>query len=635
MSSMISRETVEEIKARLDIVDIIGDFIQLKRSGQNYKALSPFSAERTPSFFVFPKNQNFKDFSSGKQGDAITFIMEYDGLNYTDALLYLAKKYGIEVATEQQSDEAIQAQNERESVFIAMSFARDFYRDQLWNHDEGRTIGLSYFRERGIVDEAIRSFELGYAPDRWDALLNTALAKGFSIEVLEKAGLIIRNEDKTYDRFRGRVMFPVHNATGKTIAFGARILKSAANQPKYINSPETPVYQKSRILYGLHQARRSIRQQDNCYLVEGYTDVISLHQHGIENVVAASGTALTDSQVALIKRLSPNVTVVFDGDDAGIRASLRGVDMILAQGMNVRVVALPQGEDPDSYARKLGTMGFREYLSEQEEDFISFMIRFLHPDKKTDPARQAETIGQVIRSISVMPDALKRAIYIKETSQRLSLDEQVLYSELNKQHLKQERPRRPELPAPDMPVTPEPREVKKREIDPVAMQERETIRLLILYGINEIEEKYHLVDHYLEELEDLEFTVPVYQEILQIFRENVKKGEIIDSSYLIQHASEAVRQEVIGLLSTQYELSENWQRLFHIFVPSETDVLSNSVYTNLLRLKFRKIKKLITLNLEELREESDPERQTELQKMSIELKKAEAEFAGPLGIVVS
>jgi DNA primase len=635
MTSRISRETVDEIKARTDIVDVIGDFVQLKRSGQNYRALSPFSAERTPSFFVFPKNQNFKDFSSGKQGDAITFIMEYDGLSYTDALIYLARKYGITIAEEEQSEEATQAQNERESVFIAMGFARDFYVDQLWNHDEGKSIGLSYFRERGFSDEIIRDFELGYAPDRWDALYKEATARGFSADLLEKAGLIVRKDEKIYDRFRGRVMFPVHNATGKTIAFGARILKSAENQPKYLNSPETPVYQKSRVLYGLYQSRRAVRQNDNCYLVEGYTDVISLHQHGIQNVVAASGTSLTDSQVALVKRLSPNITVVFDGDEAGIRASLRGVDMILGQGMNVRVVALPEGEDPDSCARKMGAQGLSEYLREQEEDFIGFMIRFLHQGKKADPARSAETIGQVIRSISVIPDALKRALYIKETSQRLGLDEQVLYSELNKLHLSVSVPRHPaEIPGPE-PVEVFPEKKDEKSVDTIAMQERETIRLLILYGFNEIEEEYHLVDHYLEELGDLKFTVPVYEEILQVFRDNVRKGQIIDSAYLIQHGSEAVRREVIGLLSTQYELSENWHRQFHIFVPTEQDVLSNSVYTNLLRLKFRKIKKLIALNLEELRHEQHPERQTELQKMNIELKKAEADFARPLGIVVS
>ncbi|MFN3840875.1 MAG: DNA primase, partial [Cyclobacteriaceae bacterium] len=374
---MISRSTIDEVKNRIDIVDVVSDFVSLKRSGQNYKALSPFTNEKTPSFYVVPSKGIFKDFSSGKGGDAITFVMEHEGLGYLEAIRYLAKKYGVEIIEEEQSAEDQASQNERDSLYIVMNFAKEYFKNLLHHDDEGRSIGLSYFRERGFNDRTLEKFDLGYSLNQWDHFEKHALGSGFSASVLEKAGLVISKEDgqgKTYDRFRGRVIFPVHNLAGKVVAFGARTLSTEKNQPKYINSPETDIYHKSNVLYGLYQAKNEIRKQDFCYLVEGYTDVLSLHQSGIENVVASSGTALTEEQIRLMRRFTENVTVLFDGDAAGVKAALRGIDLILKGGLNVRVVLLPDGEDPDSYSRKMGSTEFSQYLKDNTKDFISFKI---------------------------------------------------------------------------------------------------------------------------------------------------------------------------------------------------------------------------------------------------------------------
>jgi DNA primase len=632
----ISQATIEEVKNRIDIIDVIGDFVTLKRTGQHYKAKSPFSDEKTPSFIVFPRNQNFKDFSSGKQGDAISFVMEYDGLSYLEAIKYLAKKYGVEIEEEEQTPEAIQKQNERESLYIVLNYAKNYFVENLWKSEEGKGIGLSYFKERGFTDDIIKKFDLGYSLDQWNALENDAKSKGYNADLLEKAGLIIKKEDSQYDRFRGRVIFPVHSVTGKPIAFGARILKNVKNQPKYLNSPETEVYSKSNVLYGLFQASRSIRQDDNCYLVEGYTDVISLHQHGVENVVSSSGTSLTENQIKLIHRHTENITVLFDGDAAGIRASLRGIDMILEQGMNVKVVAFPDGEDPDSYSRKMGAMAFQEFLKSKAEDFIHFKTKLMLQGNERDPVKKAETITQIISSLSVIPDQVKRAVYIKETSNLLNLDEQLLYAELNKILLNKKKESQKEAykAQPDIIVEKIESEQEKAAIDSITFQEREAIRLLINYGFNQIENKYNLVEHYLEELEHIEFTTPIYNKILDIFKGELAKGNVIDIEFFKTYPDTEIQQEALNLVSQRHEISENWER-YRIFVPKEKDVLTTSVYSNILRLKFHKIKKLLSLNLEELKNAEDVEQQLELQKVYAELKKAEAAFSNPLGIVVS
>jgi DNA primase len=434
---LISRDTIEEIRNRLDIVDVISDFVSLKKAGQNYKALSPFANEKTPSFFVVPAKGIFKDFSSGKGGDAITFVMEHEKMSYSESLRYLAKKYGVEIKEDKQSDESKAALSEREGLYILMNFAKDYYHTQLLTSEEGMSIGLSYFRERGFNDRTIGKFELGYALNGWENFSEEAIAKGYNKELLEKTGLTVKKEEGTekersYDRFRGRVIFPVHNISGKVIAFGARMLGKEKNQPKYINSPETEIYHKSDVLYGLYQAKNAIRQQDVCYLVEGYTDVISLHQADVENVVSSSGTALTESQIKLIRRFTENITVLFDGDTAGIKAALRGIDMILKGGLNVRVVLFPDGEDPDSYSRKVGTTEFQKFLSDHTQDFVSFKAGLFASQSAGDPIKKAESIKEIVTSIAQIPDPVKRSVYIQETSSLLKIPEEVLLSELNK-----------------------------------------------------------------------------------------------------------------------------------------------------------------------------------------------------------
>ncbi|MCP4458621.1 MAG: DNA primase, partial [Cytophagales bacterium] len=429
---MISPTTIDEIKNQMDIVDVVGDFVNLKKSGSSLKALSPFSAEKTPSFYVVPSKQIFKDFSSGKGGDAISFVMEIDGLSYVEALKYLAKKYGIEIKEEERTDEQQEAQNKRESLYILINFAKNYFADTLNASEEGKNIGLTYYKERGFTEDTISKFELGYSVNEWDGLLKTAEEKGYSKELLEEAGLVVKGENKIYDRFRGRVIFPIHNITGKTIAFGARTLSKEKNQPKYINSPETELYHKSRVLYGLFQSKLAIRKEDNCFLVEGYTDVISMHQAGVQNVVSSSGTALTEDQVKLIKRYTNNVTVLFDGDAAGIRASIRGIDMLLEGDLDVRAVVMPEGEDPDSYSRKLSVSAFQNFVDTEAKDIIQFKTQLFLEEAGNDPIKKAGIIKDIVTSITKINDPVKRAVYIKECSNLLGIQEQALISEQNK-----------------------------------------------------------------------------------------------------------------------------------------------------------------------------------------------------------
>lgn len=429
---MINQETKERILEACRIEEVVGDFVSLKKRGANLLGVCPFHNERTPSFTVSPAKGFFKCFGCGKAGDSVTFMMEHEQLSFPEALRYLAGKYSITIEEEGPSAKMMEAQSQRESLFAVMDFAKNFYVDYLWNNDEGIAIGLSYFRERGFTDEIIRKFELGFSPDKWDGLTSSATGAGYKEEILEKAGLLIINEQKKYDRFRGRVMFPVASLTGRTIAFGARILKTDPKSPKYLNSPETEIYFKSKSLYGISHAKKSIVEKDVCYLVEGYTDVISLHQAGIENVVASSGTSLTVEQIRLIGRYTKNITVLYDGDAAGIKASLRGINLILEEGMNVRVVLFPDGEDPDSYSRKVSTVELLEYLTKSAVDFISFKTKLLLSDTAGDPIKKAGLIRDIVETIAVVPDAISRAAYLRQASTLMEMSEGVLIAEMNK-----------------------------------------------------------------------------------------------------------------------------------------------------------------------------------------------------------
>lgn len=641
---MITRETIEEVKNRIDIYDVVSDFVSLKKSGQNYKGLSPFNNEKTPSFFVVPAKGIFKDFSSGKGGDAFTFVMEHEKMSYAEAIRYLAKKYGVEIKEDRSSTESKEVQSERESLYILMNFAKDFYKNTLTQSEEGRSIGLSYFRERGFNDRTLEKFELGYALEGWEHFSKEAIAKGYNKDLLEKTGLVVKKEDgSSYDRFRGRVIFPVHGLSGKVVAFGARMLGKEKNQPKYINSPETDIYHKSDVLYGLYQGKNAIRQHDVCYLVEGYTDVISMHQADVENVVASSGTALTESQIKLIRRFTENITVLFDGDNAGIKAALRGIDMILRGGLNVRVLLFPDGEDPDSFSRKVGTTEFQKYLKEHTQDFVSFKAGLYAKEAAGDPIRKAESIKEIVSSIAFIPDPIKRSVYIQETSNLLKIGESVLLTELNKILIQERRKNEKEnlrsqvVEETAILIEDIGGQVK---IDPQSLvyyQERETIRLLLNYADQTVEES-KLSDFLLHELEDVEFTNEVFKSIYQKFKEAAHHHQQIKSDYFLHEGNDVIKSAVSELITSRYDISPHWGDKFHIHIPKEKDMLNEMALSNVLRLKFRVVQKMMEDNLQKVKNAESSGNWDELDKVleiQTGLKKAESELAGSLGIVVA
>jgi len=465
------------------VEEVIGDFVQLKRAGSNYKGLSPFSNERTPSFMVSPVKQIWKDFSSGKGGNAIAFLMEHEHFTYPEAIRYLAKKYHIDIEETQQSSEEKAQADERESLYIVSEYAQQYFQDSLFNTEAGKAIGMTYFKERGFTEETIQKFRLGFSPDEWTAFTDTALAKGYQLEFLEKTGLTIVNGDRKFDRFKGRVMFPIHSMSGRVLGFGGRILTNDKKQAKYLNSPESEIYHKSKVLYGIFFAKQAIAKADNCYLVEGYTDVIQMHQKGIENVVASSGTALTQDQIRLIHRLTPNITVLYDGDAAGLRASIRGVDLILEQGMNVKVCTFPEGDDPDSFARKTAYEDLVLYLENNATDFIRFKASLLMQEAQNDPIKKAETIRDMVESISKIPDLIKREVYVRECATIMDISEQVLFSTLA-QILKKDfyEGQKVERKQSTMQVVQTPEEAQKRTVNRLEVLEHDLIKILLSKG---------------------------------------------------------------------------------------------------------------------------------------------------------
>ncbi|WP_424652565.1 DNA primase [Capnocytophaga sputigena] len=484
---MISKNTIDKVYDQMRVEEVIGDFVQLKRAGSNYKGLSPFSNERTPSFMVSPVKQIWKDFSSGKGGNAIAFLMEHEHFTYPEAIRYLAKKYHIDIEETQQSNEEKAQADERESLYIVSEYAQQYFQDTLFNTEAGKAIGMTYFKERGFTEETIQKFRLGFSPDEWTAFTDNALAKGYQLEFLEKTGLTIVNGDRKFDRFKGRVMFPIHSMSGRVLGFGGRILTNDKKQAKYLNSPESEIYHKSKVLYGIFFAKQAIAKADNCYLVEGYTDVIQMHQKGIENVVASSGTALTQDQIRLIHRLTPNITVLYDGDAAGLRASIRGVDLILEQGMNVKVCTFPDGDDPDSFARKTAYEDLVLYLENNATDFIRFKASLLMQEAQNDPIKKAETIRDMVESISKIPDLIKREVYVRECATIMDISEQVLFSTLaqilKKDFYEGQKVERKQKAAMQVVQTPE--EAQKRTVNRLEVLEYDLIKSLLLYGNRE------------------------------------------------------------------------------------------------------------------------------------------------------
>ncbi len=427
---MISKSTIDQVFDTARVEEVIGDFVQLKKSGSNFKGLSPFSEERTPSFMVSPVKQIWKDFSTGKGGTSVSFLMEHEHFTYPEAIKYLARKYNIEVEETVQSDSEKAAAGERESMYLVSEYARTYFQNTLLKTDAGKAIGLSYFKERGFTDETIKEFQLGYSTDDWSGLTDAALKKGYQLKYLEQTGLTIVKETKQFDRFKGRVMFPIHSMSGQVLGFGGRILAKNEKAAKYLNSPESSIYHKSKVLYGIYYAKQTIAKEDNCYLVEGYTDVIQFHQKGIKNVVSSSGTALTPDQIRLINRLTKNITVLFDGDPAGIRAALRGIDLILEQGMNVKICTFPEGEDPDSFAKQNTLEELQAYLKENAKDFIAYKASLLMEEAQNDPVAKANLIRDMVTSISKVADNIQREIYVRECSRIMDISEEVLFSTL-------------------------------------------------------------------------------------------------------------------------------------------------------------------------------------------------------------
>jgi len=507
---LISRSTIDKVFETARVEEVIGEFVQLKKSGSNFKGLSPFSDEKSPSFMVSPVKQIWKDFSTGKGGNAVSFLMEHEHFSYPEAIKHLAKKYNIEIEETEQTDEQKQHADERESMFLVSEFARDYFHNTMLNDNQGKAIGLSYFKERGFTDETIKKFQLGYSLNEWEAFTSEALNNGYNLKHLESTGLTIVKEGfqgaiaKQFDRFKGRVMFPIHSMSGRVLGFGGRILVNDKKAAKYLNSPDSDIYHKSNVLYGIHYAKQSIAKEDNCYMVEGYTDVISMHQSGIHNVVSSSGTALTESQIRLINRLTKNITILFDGDAAGIRASIRGIDLILEQGMNVKVLMFPDGDDPDSFAKKVSGEELKSYLENNAQDFISFKVSLLMDEAKNDPVKKAGLIRDIVVSISKIPDSIQQEVYIQECSRIMDISETVLFNELAQINNKAQRDvsKKKQQSQLGQSYSPDPNEppmdvlypelalqktADVKKVNELHKYEQEIIKILLLYGNNEVE----------------------------------------------------------------------------------------------------------------------------------------------------
>lgn len=600
---MIDQVTIERILDASEIVEVISDFISLKRRGVNYLGSCPFHNEKTPSFTVSPAKGIFKCFGCGKGGNAVNFIMEHESLSYPEALKYLAHKYHIDIVEREESAEEKQQKDDQESMMIVSGFARTYFNHFLWNEPEGRAVGLSYYRERGIRDDIIKKFELGYCPEGKSVFTDAAQKEGYRMEYLEKTGLTIRREEWIRDRFSGRVMFPIHNIAGRVVGFGGRILKEEENTAKYLNSPESEIYHKSRILYGIYQAKREIVRTDKCYLVEGYTDVLSMHQSGIENVVASSGTALTVDQIRLIRRFTPNVTILYDGDEAGIKASLRGIDLVLEEGLNVKVLLLPLGEDPDSFARKHSSTEVMSFIAGNETDFIQFKTKLLLKGTNNDPVGRARLITDVIRSVAVIPDTITRSVYIKECSRLLNVEEPVLYSEVRK-ILRAKAERTETVPFAETSFK-SPRQIAVPEESPEDLnnEEIEILRLLIKYckiPLFELDSEhpenpeiisvgYFIISQLVED--NLVPDKPVFKTIIAEIAERLDNLDFQPERYFIHHPDKKISQLASNLLAEKWIESKRWNKA-GAYTEKENEILDWLVPRIVNEFKLRKTKEL-------------------------------------------
>jgi len=615
---LITPDTISNILSAARIEEVIADFVSLKRRGTNYIGLCPFHNEKTPSFTVSPAKGIFKCFGCGKAGNTVNFLMEHEHYTYPEALRFLAKRYHIEIAEEVQTPEKIQEQNEKETLFLLNQFAQKYFEQILFETEDGKAIGLTYLQERGFREEYIRKFQLGYSKEGWEDFSSHAVSEGYKSEYLVKTGLSIQKEDRLIDRFHGRVMFPIHSASGRIIGFGGRILSADKQTAKYLNSPESDIYNKSKSLYGLYYARNAMIAKNNCYLVEGYTDVISLHQAGIENVVASSGTSLTHDQVKLIQRYTQNITILYDGDPAGIKASLRGIDMILEQGMNVRIVLFPEKEDPDSFARTHRAAEVEEFIAKNAVNFILFKTRLLLKETAGDPVKKAELVKEIVNTIAIIPDAITRTFFTRECSSLLAVPEQTLMNEMNKILRKkfskklQEEGGQP-YNEPEDTATAAPQ--IEFDLDSSESQEKEIIRLLLQFGSESItlkqkngdepeeETQLKVADLIIQDLlrDEIPFETPVCRQIFDEMAELQQKGVIPDKDYFLHHADPILATLAIDLIILPYELSHHWAKN-QIYVQPEIDRLLLSVYPALYAFKAKKIERMIADNQKRLKE---------------------------------
>lgn len=646
------------------IEEVVSEYVSLRRRGANMIGLCPFHNEKTPSFNVSPARNIFKCFGCGKGGDPARFLMEHENLSFPDALRQLAKKYRIQIEEVELTPEMQQEQQERESLYIVNDFAKQFYQNQLFETDLGKSVGLHYFKQRGFREETIKKFGLGFAPNERDAFTKKALATGYKADYLQRLGLSKNNRDF----FWNRVMFTIHNLSGKPIAFAGRILQKDVKAPKYINSPETEIYVKNKILYGSYFAKNAIRKFDECILVEGYTDVISLHQAGIENVVASSGTSLTEGQILLIKRFTPNIKILYDGDPAGIKAALRGLDLVLEKDMNVRVVLLPEGEDPDSYLQSVGATAFKEFIDEKSQDFILFKTDLLLSEVKGDPVKKAGLVHDIVESIARVPDPFKRSFYIKECARVMELEEEVLVTEANKvvHKILQKRdfdrqkrretqvnivpeaggedvPKDPFFPTEEFPGEPSgpPSRPAVKRSSKDEFQERDIVRLLVAFGgeMYDDEEKITVAEYILSNIQEVleDFDNDQYQRIVLECLERVTSKQPLSMHYFISHSDSSISELAINLLQSPHEYSPGWEEKWEMYLRSqkkpENNFLKDSM-SALLRFKLRKVMRLCEKNQQQLKEEKDSAKLMRLLKVQAKLIEMRNELASQLGTVV-
>ena len=630
---MITRSTIDQVYETARVEEVIGDFVTLKKSGSNFKGLSPFSQERTPSFMVSPVKQIWKDFSSGKGGNVVAFLMEHEHFSYPEAIRFLAKRYNIEIEETEQTDEEKEKANAKESLYLVNQFAQESFEKDLWELSEGMAIGLSYFKERGFTDEIIRFFGLGYAAEQKDFFYSKALKAGYSEEYLVATGLVIKSDYGGVDRFRGRVIFPIRSMGGRVQGFGGRILSATAKTAKYLNSPESEVYHKSQVLYGLYEAKKAIAKEDLCYLVEGYTDVIQMYQNGIENVVSSSGTALTPEQIRLIRRLTSNIVVLFDGDAAGLRAALRGVDLILEQGMNVRICTFPDGEDPDSFAKANSEEEIKAYLQTESKDFIEFKTAVLLKDTNNDPVKKAATVREIVQSISKIPDPIKQEIYIKQCAASLDVSEPVLFNALAQEQTKTQKPVRKinpsDLPQPVIQKTPQ----SEQAVNPLFFLERQIISILIQYGNQEatfdelimstdedgnlVEESKTVLSKVYEKVfldlqqDEVELIQPEFQELYAHLIESYQLEGVLKLEKIMQQENPTLGKIISDiLLADEVHQLHDWEKK-NIFVKQRQSVVGQLVSETILTFRRYLIDQKIQSLLVEVKEKKSTELETE------------------------